>query len=90
MRGKETIKRLLLSGGLPEDALCDSARVTLTGRTAVSIEGQHGVVELTQERIRLKTGQGVLRVEGSALALHALSPQQAVITGRQVALVAYE
>jgi len=83
------IVKVLESSGLPQDALIDCARVTLTGRSLVTIEGQHGVVELADQRIRMKTGGGMLLVTGEALALNELSPVRAVITGEMIESVSY-
>ena len=88
MRGR--IAKALEGCGLPADALSDCARVTLTGRRSVTIEGQHGVIELSPERIRLRTGDGVLSVDGSALELHALSDSHARITGERIDVVSYQ
>ena len=55
-------KSFALSLGLPEDATADCARVTLSGQSAALVEGQHGVIELTESRVRLRTGRGVLTV----------------------------
>lgn len=49
-------KRFALSLGLPEDSTGDCARVTLVGQSAALVEGQHGVIELTESRVRLRTG----------------------------------
>ena len=81
--------RLLQSCGLPQDALCDCARVTMTGRTGVLVEGQRGVIELSSERIRLLTGDGVLEVSGQALRLCTLSSAQAVVAGKVIDAVSY-
>ncbi len=89
MRGRERVKKLLLTGGLPEDALLDSARVTMNGRTSVLIEGQRGVVELSQAQIRLATGNGVLCISGAQLTLKELSPEMAVVTGESIDAAAY-
>ena len=86
---RERIIGLLQSSGLPQDALCDCARVTMTGRSCVMIEGQHGVVELTKERIRLVTGEGVLFVLGRNLTLNMLSANQAVIRGDTIDMASY-
>ena len=70
-----------LSLGLPEDATSDCARVTLSGQSAALVEGQHGVIELTESRVRLRTGRGVLTVQGEGLRLRALSVDAALIEG---------
>lgn len=80
---------MILRSGLPEDALRDSARVTMCGQSSVLVEGQHGVVELAPGRIRLKTGRGILTVAGTALRLEELSLDAAMITGDPVVTVTY-
>lgn len=89
MRRKSLAQRVSLRAGLPEDALGDRARVTMTGRTSVLVEGQHGVVELSASRIRLKTGEGVLCVAGEGLSLEELSLDAAMIRAQSVASVGY-
>ena len=66
-------KRFALSLGLPEDSTGDCARVTLVGQSAALVEGQHGVIELTESRVRLRTGRGVLSVLGEGLRLRELT-----------------
>lgn len=90
MRRRNRASVLALRAGLPEDALGDNARVTMTGRTSVLVEGQHGVVELSGARIRLITGGGVLTVAGEGLRLEELSLDAAMIRGRSVATVTYD
>ena len=72
-------KRFALSLGLPEDSTGDCARVTLVGQSAALVEGQHGVIELTESRVRLRTGRGVLTVLGEGLRLRELSVDAALI-----------
>ena len=79
----------MLRCGLLEDAVTGSARVTMTGRSAVLVEGQHGVVELSSACIRLRTRDGVLSVLGEALELRELSLDAAMITGERVETVTY-
>ena len=89
MGGRRKIRRALLACGLPEDAMMNSACVTLNGRTSLRIEGHQGVMELSCECIRLYTGCGVLAVRGERLELRALSACTAVISGEAIASVAY-
>ena len=89
MRGRERVGKLLQAGGLPEDALLSSARVTMNGRTSVTIEGQYGVIELSQAQIRLSTGNGVLSVRGSRLTLRELSPEKAIVSGEPIDAATY-
>ena len=74
---------------LPEDALGLGARVTWFARGSALVEGQRGVVELSPERIRLRTDAGVLSVCGRALTLRELSMDAAMITGEQIHALTY-
>ena len=87
--GGSHMRRLALATGLPEDALGGGARVTLTGRSAVLVEGQRGVIELNPRRIRLRTDGGVLTVSGEGLRLRELSFDAAMIEGKDVMEATY-
>ena len=83
------MRRIALSSSLPEDALTSGARVTMIGRGCVLVEGQRGVVELSDGRIRLRTEGGVLTVTGQGLRLHELSLDAAMIVGEPIVTVTY-
>lgn len=87
---KKRNRRRVLFSVLPEDVLTSGARVTLMGRTGVLVEGQRGVVELENARIRLRTKGGVLSVLGSLLRLKELSADAAMIEGERIETVTYD
>lgn len=87
--GKRGVRRIALSGSLPEDALTSGARVTMIGRGCVLVEGQRGVVELGTGRIRFRTVDGMLSVLGQALELRELSADAAMIAGEQIETATY-
>lgn len=89
MKKRSRLRALALAGGLPEDAVADCARVTMTGRSAVLVEGQRGVIELAGGLIRLKTGSGVLAVSGQGLRLRELSLDEALIDGEEISGISY-
>lgn len=89
MRSFKRFKRWVLKSGLPEDALTGAARATLFGRSAVLIEGQHGVVEMGEQRIRLRTHSGILSIAGKALVLQELSMDAAMIRGEELETLTY-
>ena len=82
-------KSWTLALGLPEDEAEDCARVTLSGQSAALVEGQHGVVELSNHTVRLRTGRGVLTIRGEELTLKELSMDAALITGKRVTTATY-
>lgn len=81
--------RAALACGLPEDALGPGARVILMGRGSALVEGQCGVVELGDERIRLRTDRGILSILGEELRLEELSADAAMISGKRIDAAAY-
>ena len=87
MGGK--FRRMTLACGLPEDALLSGARVTMMGRGSVLIEGQCGVVELCGERIRLRSRDDVIAVEGRGLRLRELTGDAAMIEGERIDSASY-
>lgn len=89
MRMGKAIRRTSLLSALPEDAFTSGTRVTLICRGAVLIEGQRGVVELSETRIRLKTLHGVLSIEGKALTLQELSVDAAMIRSECIESASY-
>ncbi|MBQ4266027.1 MAG: YabP/YqfC family sporulation protein [Clostridia bacterium] len=89
MHRRVRARHLALLSGLPEDALSSGARITMMGRGCVLVEGQHGVVELGANRIRLRTSEGILCVSGCALALRELSLDAALISGKQIDTASY-
>lgn len=90
MRRKPPLRRRMLSGVLPEDALTGAARITLSGKTAALIEGQHGVVEMSEKQIRLKSKGGIICIRGRNLKIRELSLDAAVIQGDEIDSVSYE
>jgi len=79
----------VMKSGWPQDAWASSARVTLVGRRCAMVEGQCGVLELSDRRIRLKTRDGVLAVCGEALCLREMSLDAAMIWGERIESASY-
>lgn len=89
MNKKAVQRRMLLSGGLPQDAL-HGARVTWFARSSALVEGQRGVIELTGERIRLRTDSGVLSIIGEEMTLRELSADAAMVEGTWIRTLSYD
>lgn len=80
--------RGVLASGLPADVFC-GARVTWVARRSALVEGQRGVVELTQERIRLRTDEGIMTICGEAMMLRELSVDAALIDASHIHTITY-
>lgn len=73
---------MTMISGIPEDTWNGGARVTIMGKSCVLAEGHQGIVELSEDRIRLRTHDGVVSVLGEALEVQELSADAALIRGR--------
>jgi len=89
MRARNRVRRWVIKSGLPEDTLTGAARVTLCGRSCVMVEGQCGVVEMSDSRIRLRTRDGILSISGKTLVLQELSLDAAMIAGDRLETLTY-
>jgi len=89
MRGRMRAKRWILKAGLPVDTLAGTARVTLYGNSHALVEGQHGVVEMGESCIRLRTADDILCIIGQGLQLHELSLDAAMIHGGRIETLTY-
>lgn len=89
MRKKRRLRAAAISAQLPEDVLLGGARVTLMAQGSALVEGQRGVVELSHERIRLRTKSGIVSVLGTSLSLRELSLDAALIMGDPIVTITY-
>lgn len=83
------LDRLTEISGMPKDVTQGAPILTMTGRTELLVENYRGILEYADALIRLRTGAGVLRVEGSRLRVEYYTAVEMKITGR-IRSVQYE
>lgn len=66
---------------LPEEVINDLPVITLVGKGKVSVENFSGLVEYTNERIRLGTSSGIVVIEGTELMAKSMTLELIVIQG---------
>lgn len=66
---------------LPEETFTGCVKVTLYSTATLVAENHEGVFECAPERVRLRTCDGILRVEGENMTLMELSVERALIRG---------
>lgn len=73
---------------LPEILRSGVPHIELQGNAELSLDGCKGILEYTEESVRLHAGALLLSVGGSGLCIRMYSEEQTVITGdiRQIAL----
>lgn len=66
---------------MPKEILLDLPLITIVGSKEMSIENFKGIVEYTDDCIRVNTGAGVLKVQGRKLLLKQITSEIINISG---------
>ena len=67
---------------LPKEILLNLPLISLIGQEEVTIENYKGILEYSEESLRMGTSAGILLLEGQGLCLKQLSAECMVVTGR--------
>lgn len=67
---------------IPKDILLDLPRITLIGNLQVSIENHKGIIEYSNEYIRVKIKDGVIKVSGMNLVIKTIITEEIIISGK--------
>lgn len=65
----------------PQELLSDVPRITLSGKNMIHIEQHKGLLAYQEKDIKLKTGIGLLRIQGNGLGFKLYSASEAIICG---------
>lgn len=66
---------------IPKDIVMDLPKITCIGNTEINIENYKTVIEYSTEKLRLKTNDGVLKIEGIDLKIQSITEEEILITG---------
>jgi sporulation protein YqfC len=66
---------------LPKEILLNLPLISLVGQEEVTIENYKGILEYSEEVVRIGTAAGILRLQGKNLCLKQLSAECMVVTG---------
>ena len=79
MKNKKRLNDIL---EFPKEICCNIPNIIITGFEDMIIENYKGILEYSEETVRIGTAAGVLRLEGQGLCLKQLSAECMVVTGR--------
>ena len=82
---KETlnIKRVITGMfDLPKEITMNLPIVSMVGNEEMFIENYKGVIEFTEEKVRINTSCGVLKIEGKRLFLKQITAENISLTGK--------
>ena len=67
---------------LPKEIMLNLPLISLVGREEVTIENYRGILEYSEEVVRIGTTAGILCLKGNGLCLKQLSAECMVVTGK--------
>lgn len=81
-REKETLKeRLTAATNMPRDVVLGDSVVTIIGNEEICVENYRGILEYTQELIRIQTKKAQIRLRGQGLKIEYYLNDEMKITG---------
>jgi sporulation protein YqfC len=66
---------------LPKDIIMDVSKVIIVGTNQITVENHKGIVEYSEELIRVNTGSGIMKLFGRNLAIKTILQEEITITG---------
>ena len=85
MKKKQGKKRLVQTArlaGLPEEVLFGAPKVVLVGEERALVENHKGIVEYTDERVRVRTDRALLEIAGANLTLGHVGKSDLLVRGK--------
>ena len=81
MKGKGWKRNVTDALELPKEVMLNLPLLSLMGREELTIENYKGIMEYTEECIRVNTAAGILKIQGKGLCLKQLTAECVVVNG---------
>lgn len=78
---KSISERAADAWGVPKDVIMNIPRLTISGDKEIYIENHKGILEYTDNEIRISTAMGIVRVCGKNLIIDRIRLEDIVISG---------
>lgn len=66
---------------LPKDIVLDISKLIIIGTGQITVENHKGLIEYSEELIRINTGSCVMKLYGKKLAIKSIFQEEITITG---------
>lgn len=80
-RGYKIRERLSNTFELPKDIVLDVSKVIIIGTGQITVENHKGIVEYSEELIRINTGDCIMKISGRNLTIKTILQEEITITG---------
>lgn len=66
---------------IPREVMTDLPLISMTGNEELTIESYKGVIEYSEERIRINTAKGIVKIDGRSMFLRQITDDDIQIIG---------
>lgn len=66
---------------LPKDLVLDLPKIVMIGNIQMNITNHKGIIEYTQEVLRVNSSIGIIKVSGSGLELKTILSEEIIVKG---------
>lgn len=66
---------------IPKEVMTDLPLISIIGNEELTIESYKGVIEYSEERIRINTAKGVIKIDGRSMLLSQITDDDIQIIG---------
>lgn len=66
---------------LPKDIVLDVSKVIIIGTGQITVENHKGIIEYSEDLIRINTGSGIMKLCGKNLTIKMILQEEITITG---------
>lgn len=67
---------------MPKDTVLDAPRISMVGNMELVLENHRGIIEYTEEKIRIRINNGQVVISGAELIIEDLTKQTVNIKGQ--------
>lgn len=74
--------RILEKIDLPKDVVMDLPKITIIGDNEITIENHEGIESFEDECIKIKTNNGIIKIEGQNFEILYIASETIVLSGK--------
>ena len=66
---------------LPKDVVLDLPKIIVTGNIGLTISNHKGIIEYTQEVLRINSSIGIIKISGANMELKTILSEEIIVVG---------
>lgn len=77
-----TFKKISKALDIPRDILLSIPKILLTGNEEIYIENYRGIINYSDEEIKINTTKMPIKISGSKMSITEIAPDEITVTGK--------